>query len=276
MALNADENKRNPVVVSFHVPNFLESLRMKKPAPTAAILVIGNEILSGGTQDANISFIGKKLSECGIKLCEVRIVGDERGIIAGSLNALRNKYTYVFTTGGIGPTHDDITAESVAYAFNVACPVNDEARYYMTQKYAARGVEMNDGRLRMARIPEGGSMIHCAESIAPGFRMENVFVMAGIPRVMQSQFLAVEPLLEKGPAVLSLTVQCNLKEGDIALDLEAIQKDYPSIDIGSYPHMNQTPSLSLILRGTDESLLAEAGGKVAAMVTKHGDTPLSG
>lgn len=243
-------------------------------APTAAILVIGNEILSGSTQDANIAFIGKRLSDCGIRLGEVRIVGDGRTIIADSLNALREKYTYVFTTGGIGPTHDDITAESVAYAFNVACPINGEAREYMKVKYAERGIELNEGRLRMARIPEGGKLIHCAESIAPGFRVENVFVMAGIPRVMQSQFLALEPFLEKGPTVLSRTVQCSLKEGDIAFDLENIQKDFPSIDIGSYPHMGQTPSLSLILRGTDAGLLTAATDQVAAMVKKHGEAPI--
>jgi molybdenum cofactor synthesis domain-containing protein len=241
---------------------------------TAAICVIGNEILSGETQDANIAHIGRKMFTRGIKLREVRIVADDEAEIIAAINALRAKYSYVFTTGGIGPTHDDITVESVARAFGVACPINDEAREYMTVKYAERGVEMNDGRLRMARIPVGAELLHCEATIAPGFRMENVFVMAGVPRIMQAQLESILPTLDGGAPVLSRKVQCNLKEGDIAFELEAIQKNYPDIDVGSYPHMNQVPCLSLVVRGTDDARLLSAADSIAAMIEKFGDQPI--
>ena len=246
---------------------------MAVPAPTAAILVIGNEILSGSTQDANIAYIGKRMAAKGIKLAEVRIVRDEEAAIVTALNALRGAYTYVFTTGGIGPTHDDITAESVAKAFGVPCIINAEARDYMTAKYAERGIEMNDGRLRMARMPETATLVMCAETIAPGFRTGNVFTFAGVPRIMQAQLAAVEPVLENGPEILSRVVACNLKEGDIAYPLEDIQKANMDVDIGSYPHMGQTPSLSFIIRGTDAARLEAVAAQVADMVRAAGDAP---
>lgn len=241
---------------------------------TAAVLIIGNEILSGSTQDANIVYIAKRLSEKGVKLAEVRIVRDEEAAIVEALNALRKAHNYVFTTGGIGPTHDDITAESISAAFGVPCEINEEARQYMTTQYAQRGIEMNDGRLRMARVPKGGKLIICAETVAPGFYIENVFTMAGVPRIMQAQFLIVETMIEGGAPLLSKTIQCNLKEGDIAFALEAIQKAYPHIDIGSYPHMGQTPSLSLIARGTDIEQLTAVHMALATMIREFGEEPV--
>lgn len=241
---------------------------------TAAILIIGNEIISGSTQDVNVAHIAKRLSDRGIKLCEVRFVRDEEDMIAEALNAVRKRYTYVFTTGGIGPTHDDITAESVAKAFGVPCPINEEARSHMAQKYAERGVEMNEGRLRMARIPKGGELIHCTATIAPGFKIGNVFVLAGVPSIMQSQFETVENELKSGPPMLSRTVKCVQKEGDIAMELEAIQKKYPDLDIGSYPYLGKPPSLSLVLRGTDATRLDAAASDVAAMIKAKGDEPV--
>lgn len=240
---------------------------------TAAILVIGNEILSGSTQDANIAHIAQRLFILGIRLLEVRIVGDTQAAIVNALNALRAQYTYVFTTGGIGPTHDDITAESVSAAFGVPCDINAEARKIMAQLYAARGVEMNEARLRMARVPRGGSLITCDATIAPGFRMENVFTLAGVPKIMRAQFEIIEKDLTGGIPLLSRVVQCNQKEGDIAFALEDIQNEFSDVDIGSYPHMGETPSLSLIIRGTDENRLDAAAARIAAMIRDCGEEP---
>lgn len=244
------------------------------PNPTAAILVIGNEILSGSTQDANIAFIAQRLFGRGIKLAEVRIVGDTESAIVNALNALRSTYTHVFTTGGIGPTHDDITAESVSKAFGVPCEINAEAKDIMTRLYAARGVVMNEARLRMARVPVGGSLIVCDATIAPGFKIGNVHVLAGVPTIMRAQFLSIENSLAAGRPLLSRTVQCNQKEGDIAFALEDIQHAFPDIDIGSYPHMGQTPSLSLILRGTDDARLKDAQDRIIDMIRAVGEEPL--
>lgn len=247
---------------------------VRSESPTAAILVIGNEILSGSTQDANIAFIAQRLFNRGIRLAEVRIVGDTESAIVGALNALRAAYTHVFTTGGIGPTHDDVTAESVSKAFGVPCEINAEAREIMARHYAARGVVMNEARLRMARVPAGGKLIVCDATIAPGFKMGNVHVLAGVPAIMRAQMLSIENSLEAGKPLLSRTVQCNQKEGDIAFALEDIQHAFPDVDIGSYPHMGQTPALSLILRGTDDDRLKEAQDRVADMIRALGEEPV--
>lgn len=242
--------------------------------PTAAILVIGNEILSGKTQDANIAWMAARLGAKGIPLLEVRIVPDEEDAIVEAVNALRGKYLYVFTTGGIGPTHDDITADSIAKAFEAPIGINVEARKILEEHYTKKNVELNDARLRMARIPVGGTLIPNPVTVAPGFFLENVYVMAGAPEIMQGMFLAIEPTLEEGKPVLSATVNCNQKEGDIAQELGGIQKQYDDIAIGSYPHMGEKPSLSLVLRGTDEKRLAAATHKVADLIRAKGEEPL--
>ncbi len=244
------------------------------PTITSAILIIGNEILSGSTQDANIAFIAKRLAVRGIQLSEVRIVRDEEQAIVEALNALRTKYRYVFTTGGIGPTHDDITAECVAKTFGVPHEVNAEAKRRLEEYYAPKGVTLNEARLRMAMIPRGAELIDNPVSIAPGFNIGNVFVMAGVPKIMQGMFDHVDRMIEGGKPLQSRKVDSNLKEGDIAKELGDIQKEFPQVDIGSYPHNGQTPSLSLILRSAEEAPLEAATAKVAAMVRAHGEEPL--
>lgn len=246
---------------------------MTQQNPTAAILVIGNEILSGGTQDANIAYIARHMSQRGIRTMEVRVVPDIPAAIIKAVNELRGAYTYVFTTGGIGPTHDDITADCVAEAFGAAIDVRADARALLENYYGAQGVAINDARLRMARIPDGAALIDNPVSIAPGFRIGNVFVMAGVPKIMQSMLLHVDTMIEGGAPVLSKTVACNQKEGDVAFALGDIQKRYADIDIGSYPRSGQNPSLLLILRGTDAGSLDAATTEVADMVRARGEDP---
>ncbi len=244
-----------------------------EPAPTAAILVIGSEILSGNTQDANIPFIAKRLVQRGIRLQEVRIVADVAEEIIGAVNALRKKYTYVFSTGGIGPTHDDITSDSMAKAFGVDHMVAPEAKKRLEDYYKNSGTEVNEARLRMATLPAGSVLIDNPVSAAPGFQVGNVFVMAGVPKIMQAMFNHVETMIEGGPQLFSLTIECNQKEGDIGDELGKIQKNFPDIEIGSYPHMYQTPSLSIVVRGTDDDMVHNAATKVKELLRKMGEEP---
>lgn len=241
--------------------------------PTAAILVIGNEILSGGTQDLNIAYIAKRLTRRGIVLSEVRIVRDDEAQIVATVNELRAKVTYLFTTGGIGPTHDDITAPCVSKAFGLPHVLAPDARRRLEEYYKGRDVEMNEARLRMAMVPAGSILIDNPVSGAPGFNIGNVFVMAGVPKIMQAMFEHVDTMIEGGAPLLSRSLRCNQREGDISLPLEAIQKEFPMVDIGSYPHMGQKPSLTLTLRSTDASKINAAMDKVAAMVRKLGEEP---
>lgn len=237
--------------------------------PTAAILIIGNEILSGRTQDINIQFIASRLGLRGIKLSEVRVVRDEEEAVIKTVRELGKQYTYVFSTGGIGPTHDDITAACMAKAFNAPLEINAEAKHRLEEYYKDRGVDLNEGRLRMARIPRGATLIDNAVSAAPGFKIANVYVMAGVPNIMQSMFHSFENSLVQGVAVLSNTITCTLREGDIAIELENIQKKFANVEIGSYPVQTPSgPSLSLVLRAADEKLLATATDTVFAMVKK--------
>jgi molybdenum cofactor synthesis domain-containing protein len=247
---------------------------MSSSAPTAAILVIGNEILSGSTQDANTSYIAKHMGLRGIRIMEARAVPDIPSEIVDAVNALRKKYTYVFTTGGIGPTHDDITADCIAQAFGLPIGVRDDARKLLEDYYARQGVSVNEARLRMARIPDTAELIDNPVSVAPGFRIENVFVMAGVPKIMQGMLAHVDRLTAGGPPVLSRTIACDQKEGDIAADLARIQKDYPDIDIGSYPRNIDGPRLKIALRGTDAVRLENATQEVAEMVRQAGDIPV--
>lgn len=246
---------------------------MTAPSPTAAILVIGNEILSGSTQDANIAYIAKHMNQRGIRIMEVRVVPDIPAAIIAAVNALRAAYTYVFSTGGIGPTHDDITADCIAQAFGAHIDVRDDARAILQAYYDAQGVPLNEARLRMARIPDGATLIDNPVSAAPGFKIGNVFVMAGVPKIMQSMLLHVDKLTEGGAPVLARTIACNQKEGDVAFALGDIQKRYADVDIGSYPRNGNNPSLLLILRGTDAAALDAAAADVAAMVRAQGEEP---
>ena len=180
---------------------------------TAGVLIIGNEILSGRTQDVNLNHIAKGLSDVGVTLCEARVIPDVANTIVATLNELRAKFDYVFTTGGIGPTHDDITLECVAQAFGVACKLHPQAHAILKEWYKDRPGQLNAARLRMATAPEGSTLIVNPVSRAPGFRMGNVFVMAGIPQIMQSMFDHVKPTLQGGRPIVSRSVRCNLPEG---------------------------------------------------------------
>jgi len=232
---------------------------------TAAVLLIGDEILSGRTKDANAGWIAERLTEMGIDLKEIRVVPDDEPVIVDALNALRARYTYVFTTGGIGPTHDDITADAVARAFGVGIDYHPEAVAALREIFP--GDRLNEARLRMARIPLGADLIVNEASKAPGFRIGNVFVMAGIPKVMQSMFRAVAPGLETGPKMLSETILANAKEGDVGTPLGEIQKRHPDVSIGSYPFQDEKGyNTNLVIRSRDPQALAAAKAEVLAML----------
>ena len=204
-------------------------------APTAAMLVIGDEILSGRTKDQNIGFLAEYLSALGIDLKEVRVVGDEEAEIVAAVNALRARYTYLFTTGGIGPTHDDITAVAVSKAFNLLCEHDEKAVALLTKAYSSRNIELTESRLRMARMPKGATHIKNPISVAPGFSIENVHVMAGVPKIMQVMMDQLAPSLQGGIPMLSTAIDTDLGEGTIGKALGIIQNEHPDTLIGSYP-----------------------------------------
>jgi molybdenum cofactor synthesis domain-containing protein len=240
------------------------------PIVTAAILVIGDEILSGRTKDKNIGYIAEYLTTIGIDLKEVRVVPDDEPEIIGALNALSNRYTYVFTTGGIGPTHDDITADCVAKAFGVTIDYHPEAVALLKANWTARGIEPNEARMRMARIPAGAALIQNKVSTAPGFRIGNVHVMAGVPSIMQAMLDEVAPTLKTGVKVLSESVRADLREGDIGSPLGEIAKAHPETMIGSYPFVDEKgqPNTNLVIRSRDAQKLAAAKRDVEAMLVK--------
>lgn len=226
---------------------------------TAAVLVIGDEILSGRTKDKNIGAIADHLTAIGIRLKEVRVVADDEDDIAAAVNALRHRYTYVFTTGGIGPTHDDITADSVGKAFGVPVDVDPRAEALMQAECARRGVELTPARLRMARLPQGSELVENAISAAPGFMIGNVIVMAGIPAIMEVMLQAVTPRLKTSAPMLSETIALDRPESQIADLFGAHQKRYPAVSMGSYPCWRDgKPATDLVLRATDPELLSEA------------------
>lgn len=232
---------------------------------TAALLVIGDEILSGRTKDKNIGHIAERLTAVGIDLREVRVVPDVEDDIVAALNALRARYHYVFTTGGIGPTHDDITADCVAKAFGVPIDVDPRARDMLLDIIAP--ADLNAARLRMARIPEGASLVENTVSRAPGFHIGNVYVMAGIPRVMHAMLEVILPELEKGPELLSRAVRANAREGDVAGPLAMIAQRHPRAMIGSYPFLDENgPNTEIVVRARNHDLLDLVAGEVRAMV----------
>jgi molybdenum cofactor synthesis domain-containing protein len=243
----------------------------QKPV-TACVVVIGNEILSGRTQDTNLNYIAKGLVERGVRLMEARVIPDIADTIVATINEVRAKYDYVFTTGGIGPTHDDITAECIARAFGVKLVLNDEIHQMMLKRYPPGG--LNEARLRMAQTPEGASLVPNPIQGPPGFRVGNVIVMAGVPRIMQGMFDAIRHELNGGPPIVSRTVNCPLPEGTIAKGLGQIQARYPELDIGSYPSFGRgTPETNLVLRGTDTVKLGAATGEVVELVRSLGGKP---
>ncbi|PPC86381.1 MAG: competence/damage-inducible protein A [Hyphomicrobium sp.] len=223
---------------------------------TAAVLVIGDEILSGRTKDRNIGTIATHLTSIGIQLREVRVVPDVEAEIVTALNALRRRYSYVFTTGGIGPTHDDITADSVAAAFDVPIAVDPRAKAQLATYYNARKLELTPARLRMARVPTGAELIENKVSGAPGFVIGNVVVMAGVPDIMQAMLETVTPLLVTGAPLQSITIEIDQPESEIAAVFGAHQRRYPDITMGSYPLLRHgQPASDLVLRGIDPERL---------------------
>jgi molybdenum cofactor synthesis domain-containing protein len=240
---------------------------------TAAVLVIGNEILSGRTRDTNLAWLAGELTKLGIRLVEARVVADTQGAIVAAVCDLKEKYNYIFTTGGIGPTHDDITAEAVARAFDVPLVRHPEAVRRLEAHYATP-TDLNEARLRMANVPDGAVLIDNPISKAPGFRIGNVHVMAGVPAIMQAMFDGLRSELVGGPKMLARTIDVDLAEGVMAAELAAIQSAAPEVEIGSYPRMRQgRPSAAIVLRSIDVAALGRAADAVLAMMRGLGGAP---
>src|SRR3984885_5432287 len=249
---------------------------MTQKNPTACLLVIGNEVLSGRTRDANIQFLATGLGNKGIPLREVRVIPDVPETIISTVNEVRAKFDYVFTTGGIGPTHDDITSECVAAAFGVPWEHHPVAWPRMEASY--KPGEFNAARQRMATMPRGATLIENAISVAPGFQIGNVYVMAGVPRVMQSMFEWLSPRLEGGAKIEMRAVHVvGLPEGIIAEGLGSIQLRYPNLDLGSYPFYRPSGNgVALVAKGPDASAAEAAIAEVTELITKLGKVPIPG
>jgi molybdenum cofactor synthesis domain-containing protein len=235
---------------------------------TAALLVIGDEILSGRTKDKNIGYVADLLTALGIDLKEVRVVSDDESAIVSAVNALRSAHTYVLTTGGIGPTHDDITADCVAKAFGAPLEFHPQAVAILKERMAKMGGELNEARMRMTRIPRGAELVANKVSGAPGFWIGNVIVMAGIPAVMQAMLDEVAPKLKTGAKLLSETIRADAKEGDVGTELGAIAKAHPETLIGSYPFFDEKlgPNTNIVVRSRDPERLADVKRAVEAML----------
>ena len=232
------------------------------PNPTAAMLVIGDEILSGRTRDSNMHHLAQQLTAHGIDLCEARVVADTHQGIVAAVQALSASYDHVFTSGGIGPTHDDITAEAVAAAFDTPISIRDDARALLQAHYDRSGQELNEARLRMARIPDGAALIDNPVSTAPGFTLRNVHVMAGVPSVFEAMVASVLPTLTGGAPLLSQTIRIDRGEGEIAGPLTELAEANPEVSIGSYPYIrNGVYGSNIVVRGTD-------GPQIDAVITE--------
>jgi molybdenum cofactor synthesis domain-containing protein len=239
------------------------------PSPTAAVLLIGDEILSGRTADVNLATIAKFLVPYGIDVCETRVVRDVVEEIVDALNALRARFTYVFTTGGIGPTHDDITADAVGRAFGVAVDYHPDALALLEPRYGPG--EFNEMRKRMARIPAGATLIRNSVSTAPGFQIGNVFVMAGVPMIMRAMLEDIGPRLERGAVVVTRTISARVGEGRIAADLAQIQRDHTKVTIGSYPfYAEGAAGVQLVVRGRGGEAVEAAAKAIEAALDREG------
>ncbi|MEO5324054.1 competence/damage-inducible protein A [Mesorhizobium sp. CC13] len=236
---------------------------------TAAMIVIGDEILSGRTKDKNIGHLADMMTAVGIDLRQVRVVPDEEDEIVAAVNALRERYDYVFTTGGIGPTHDDITADSVSKAFGVPCEYEPRAFAMLEANYASRGMEFSEARKRMARMPRGADLILNPVSVAPGFRIGNVHVMAGVPSIFQAMLDNVVPTLRTGTRLLSTTIPCPYGEGTIGGPLAEIQKAHPDTIIGSYPkYLDGKFWTELVVRSRSQEAMERASSAIEAMLSE--------
>ena len=244
---------------------------MTKEIYTAALIIIGDEVLSGKTKDANTPWLAENLNESGVRLMEVRIIPDDKQKIIDTVNEMRSAHDYVFTTGGIGPTHDDITTESVAEAFGLELEANEDA-YAALLSYYKDENDITESRKKMAIIPKGASLIPNPVSGAPGVNIENVYVFAGVPRIMQAMFDAIKHSLTGGKPVESRSVTCNIAESHVAEGLGIIQDNYPMLAIGSYPqYQNGRFGTALVLRGIDDDALAKATQDVVDLVKSIGD-----
>ena len=237
-----------------------------KDTLSAGVLLIGDELLSGSIQDVNLAHIAKTLEKQGIRVRETRIVPDVEDEIVAAINRLREKYNYVFTTGGIGPTHDDITSDSIAKAFGVNNVIQQDVFDLFKSYLDAKGLEFTPEAQRMAYVPEGAEIIRTNGSAIPGYRVENVFVMAGVPRIMQAMLEASLDRLEVGSAILHSAVHANVREGEIAKDLNEIQNLHPEVDIGSYPQDPATSttkySVIMVVRGIDQAEIDTVCAKI--------------
>ena len=244
-----------------------------KFAPTAAVLVIGDEILSGRTPDTNTNTIARFLGALGIDLKEARVVGDVQDEIVAAMNALRTRYTYVFTTGGIGPTHDDITADAIAKAFGVGIDYHPEAMTILAARI--KPGHFNDMRKRMARIPFGASLVKNNVSAAPGFQIENVFVMAGVPNIMQAMLQDIAPRLARGQVVQAVTISAPIGEGTIAAALAKLQGEHETVAIGSYPTYREDGyGVQLVARGRDAAAVEKVAQAIEEIVRNAGAEPV--
>jgi molybdenum cofactor synthesis domain-containing protein len=255
-----------------------ERITISNPDPkivTACVLIIGNEILSGRTQDANLAFLAQGLTGIGIRLREARVIPDDIGTIVSTVNEVRAAFDYVFTTGGIGPTHDDITARSIADAFGVVLVVHPEAKRLLETHYPSG--HLNEARLRMAMVPEGAVLLPNPISRAPGFQIGNVFVLPGVPSIMQGIFEQLKHRLIGGTKMLSRSVSCHLAEGTLAKDLGELQARYPDLEIGSYPYFRRGDfGVTLVLRGTEKARLGAAVEELNALIRTLGGDPQEG
>ena len=242
---------------------------------TASVLVIGNEILSGRTKDLNLGYIASGLTEVGVRLLEGRFIPDVEATIVATVNELRARCDYVFTTGGIGPTHDDITAASIAKAFGLPLTLHPVAGKLLRDHYGPDNI--TEARMRMAHTPEGATLIANPVSVAPGFQIGNVFVLAGVPRICQAMFYGIKGSLKGGDKVLSRTVAGYVGEGAIAKDLGALQDRYPALEIGSYPFFRQGKfGASFVIRGTDQTMIDASALELHAIIRNLGAEPIDG
>ncbi len=242
---------------------------------TACVLIIGNEILSGRTQDENLGFLARGLNEAGIRLREARVIPDIAEVIIATVNDVRRRFDYVFTTGGIGPTHDDITAQCIADAFGVPLIVDPDARRLLETHYPPG--QLNAARLRMAMVPEGAVLLPNPISRAPGFQIGNVFVLPGVPSIMQGIFEQLKYRLAGGDKVLSRSLSCRLGEGTLAKDLAALQDRWPDVEIGSYPYFRRGDfGVTLVLRSTDRARLVAATEELRSLIRQLGGEPQDG
>jgi molybdenum cofactor synthesis domain-containing protein len=263
------------VIHHYFQKEFVKGFSMKQMTGntfSAGLIVVGNEILNGRTQDSNTPWIAARMAEYGIVLAESRIVPDSAEVVSSAINDMRNRFDYVFTTGGIGPTHDDITASSMADAFGVELELNDEAAKILAVRYDVR--DLPGPLAKMATMPKGATMIPNPVTAAPGFIVENVHVMAGEPRIMQPMMDYVLKTIKVGDPILSNTVACTLLENVLAQDMEELQRNYPTVEIGSYPHYRGgVMGLNLVLRSTENDVLDRATHDLIDIIRSHGDEP---